>query len=124
MICNEDGSCSRCANTGSTIPHAGCDFYNPICSDGTECVCDPVTDPPITCESSSDEYSICSGYVQLYGAVYGGGLCVCGTTAGGGTHSECSGPLASCKGADFAPIVDPTTAKCQVMATHTQSFIY
>ena len=107
FVCNDDGSCTMCAVTNS-FPHNGCTTLNPICNGGTSCVCDPASS--LSC--SSDNHSICDGYATM--SPFSGGSCICGTTAGMGTNSACTGELPSCKAANFAAVTDSTSAICQV----------
>ena len=107
FVCNDDGSCTMCAVTNS-FPHSGCTTLNPICNGGTSCVCDPTSS--VSC--SSDNHSICDGYATM--SPFSGGSCICGTTAGMGTNSACTGELPSCKAANFAAVTDATSAICQV----------
>ena len=96
-----------CVVTNS-FPHSGCTALNPICNDGTSCVCDPSSS--LSC--SSDNHSTCDGYATV--SPFSGGSCICGTTAGMGTNSACTGELPSCKAANFAAVTDATSATCQV----------
>ena len=114
FFCNNDGSCAMCAVTNS-IPHSGCTTLNPICNGGTSCVCDPSSS--LSC--SSDNHSTCNGYATM--SPFSGGSCICGTTAGMGTNSACTGNLPSCKAANFGAITDATSATCQVKAKKCNS---
>ena len=103
-----------CAVTNS-IPHNGCTTLNPICNGGTSCVCDPSSS--LSC--SSDNHSTCNGYATM--SPFSGGSCICGTTAGMGTNSACTGNLPSCKATNFGAITDATSATCQVKAKKCNS---
>ena len=107
LLCNADGSCTMCVVTNS-FPHSGCTALNPICNGGTSCLCDPSSS--LSC--SSDNHSTCDGYATV--SPFSGGSCICGTTAGMGTNSACTGELPSCKAANFAAVTDATSATCQV----------